>query len=238
MIVRPDLVARVPKHLGQPGALLREGVHVVHVRGRRGPGDAAGRVGVARGDFGQPDGLVGRVAGAEFLQLGDRGGRGGHVDVDVVGGEEGLAVAGLEELRDPVGQGVRGDGGDEFGACAGRFEERLDGGGGVLRGHGRREAPVRVVGFVEGEEPVGRVVAVHQVHGRGDVAGEGHHGNVSRARFAGRGARDVEPEGEPGLGGPDGVEHADVVASVERDGLQTGGASAGAGVASARVVRG
>lgn len=83
----------------------------------------------------------------------------GAVVVDVVRGEEILAVARREELLVEGTIRVRGDGRDELGFLAlGRLDQGRDGGGGLGAAHHGRQAHVGEVGLVEGQHPFGRAV--------------------------------------------------------------------------------
>lgn len=118
--------------------------------------------GVARGYLGDPNGFV-KLLGAEAFDGGDSRFRSGLILMDVVGGEEVLAIACIQELVDPRAHWVGSHRSDVEDVLAGFGEEKLDGLCCFLRAHLRGEAHVGVVALVEGEHPRRRVRTVDQV---------------------------------------------------------------------------
>lgn len=152
---------------------------------------------------------------------------GGRVDVDVVCAEERLASARGVEIGEPTAIWICGDGRHEFRLAAGRIEEGSNSIGGFLRAHGRSEATIGEIRFIEGKQPFWSIIAVYELHGVGDVGGECHHGDMGGTGFVGGGAADVEAEANPVVCGADFVELVYVVAAVEDDAFQAGGGAAG-----------
>lgn len=212
------MIAGVPEHPIHEAAPFRELEDIFHELARLVPADRAPCI--ARRDFGDPERFV-----APFTVVGVHGGddiRGLFlVLMDVVRGEEIFAVARREEVFQPRAIRVSGHRGDEFGAGARLGEEGFDGVCGFLRRHRRGVSSVRIVGFVEGEEPCGRVRPVDEIHGVGDVAGKGHHGDVvlGGAR-RGVATGHAHLEGDPVGGGGDFVVHGGLEAAVEADAFE------------------
>lgn len=150
-IAWPDLIARVPEHAVHEPGLGCEAVDVIHEVADRVPAQRARRVRTARRDLRDPERLVG-VFLVEGCDCGDDRCGIRVVLVDVVRGEEALAVAGGVELIEPGARRIGSDRRDEFGGFAGGGgDEGGDCAGGLSGQHGRSRVSVRVIRFVEGE---------------------------------------------------------------------------------------
>ena len=233
-IPRPNLIARIPKHAIDESRLGRERVDILHEAGHRVPAQRTRWRCAPRRYFRHPERFVG-VFGVEGVDVRDDGRGIGVVLMDVVRGEEILAVARRVELIEPVARRIGRGGSDEFGAFPGLADQWRNRARGFLRRHCRRagrarRAAVGVVRFVEGEHPGWRIGPVDDTDGVRNMGREGHHGDKPCTCLAGGWTvGDGRLEGKPVVGGGDGVEHARVHAAVENDAFHHGRAAGCAG---------
>ena len=176
-----------------------------------------------RRDLGDPERLVVPL-GVEGLNGADNVRRAGIVLVDIIRGEEVLAVTRSVELVVESAIRVRRHGRDEFGGSAlCSLDQGRNRGGGLSAAHGGCPAHVGEVGLVEGQHPLWRAVRGNHFDGGVHVLGKCHHGHKAGSCMGRSGsAGDRAAEGEPVVGGADGVEHAGVHAAVEGYGFHEG----------------